>query len=182
MAKLSNGTINSLQPIVEAIDAELAKEQPERCDITIQTSNPKTLKNNLATYKSLFRRDWNSRFWMSKKNDSVVISFNPAQKLNFTIHVGSPAQEEVLQYNIVKADGVRPGIGPVLEMNDMQITQHLLMENPSDSQYHLAMLSDETQEFLKDPINEKPTALINFLERRGYKYAVILGTRIRIFT
>lgn len=182
MAKLSNGTISALQPIVEAIDAELLKEQYERCDITLQTSNPKTLKNNLATYKSIFRRDWNSRFWMSKKNDSVVISFNPAQKLNFTVHVGSPKVEETLQFNIVKADGVRPGTGPVLEMNDMQITQHLLMENPSDSQYQLAMLSEDTQTFLKDPINEKPTALINFLERRGYKYAVIMNTRLRIFT
>lgn len=182
MAKLSNGTINSLQPIVEAIDAELAKEQPERCDITLQTSNPKTLKNNLATYKSLFRRDWNSRFWMSKKSDSVVISFNPTQRLNFTVHVGSPAQEETLQYNIVKTDGMRPGTGPVLEMNDMQLTQHLLMENPSDSQYHLAALSEDTQTFLNDPLNQPPTALINFLQRRGYKYAVIMGTRLRIFT
>lgn len=182
MAKLSNGTINALQPIVEAIDAELQKDQQERCDITLQTSNPKTLKNNLATFKSLFRRDWNSRFWMSKKKDAVVISFNPAQRLNFTMHVGSPQAEECLQYNIVRPDGIRPGTSPVLEMNDMEITQYLLMENPQDVQFNFLLLSVDTQKFLRDPLNEQPTALINFLQRRGYKYSLILNQRLRIFT
>lgn len=182
MSKLSNGTISSLQPIVEAIDKQLSKDQADREDITIQTNNPKTLKNNLATYKTLFRRDWNSRFWMSKKSDSVVISFNPAKRLNFTVHVGKPPEVTELQFNIVQPDGIRPGDGPALEMNDIQITQHLLMENPADVQVNLLYLSSATQDFLKDPKNAEPTALINFLERRGYSYSVLLNNRLRIFT
>lgn len=182
MAKLSNGTISALQPIVEAIDRELAKEQDAREEIHIETNNPKTLKNNLSTYKSLFRRDWNSRFWMSKRDDRIVVSFSPSEKLNFTLHVGVKPPVEEVQFNIVQSDGVRPGDGPALEMNDMQITQHLLMENPSDVQFSLLHISTETLNFLRNPVTAEPTALINFLQRRGYKYAVIMNTRLRIFT
>jgi|DEB3_MinimDraft_2_1074329.scaffolds.fasta_scaffold00335_12 hypothetical protein len=182
MSKLSSGTISALQPIVDAIDAELEKDQLDRQVITIETNNPKTLKNNLAAYKTMFRRDWNSRFWMKKKEKAVEISFHPTAKLNFTMHVGNAAPEDKVIFNIVKPDAMHPGDGPVLEMNDAQVTQHMLMENPTQAQFLISNLSEATQEYLKEPKNSESTALINFLHRRGYKYQIILGTKLRVFT
>jgi hypothetical protein len=183
MSKLSSGTISALQPIVDAIDAELEKEQEDRQLITIQTNNPKTLKNNLAAYKTMFRRDWNAKFWMKKKAEAVEISFHPTAKLNFTMHIGgSKPKEDGVTFNIVKPDALRPAEGPPIEMNDAQITQYMLIENPSDIQFLVAALNPGTQEYFKDPSNNETPALINFLHRRGYKYQVILGTKLRIFT
>jgi len=183
MSKLSSGTISALQPIVEAIDAELEKEQEDRQLITIQTNNPKTLKNNLAAYKTMFRRDWNSKFWMKKKAEAVEISFHPTAKLNFTMQIGGPpVKEDTVTFNIVKPDALRPADGPPLEMNDAQVTQYMLIENPSDVQFLVQALNEGTQNYLKDPSNNETPALINFLHRRGYKYQVILGTKLRIFT
>lgn len=182
MGKLSMGVINRLHPIAEAIDKELAKPQEERQNIFIECPVPATMKNNLTLYKSMLRRDWNSRFWMRKRPTGVEISFAPSQTLPFTVHVGKENPPDVLQYNIVQPNGIFPGDGPALELNDTQLIQHLLMENPNSVQVLLSSVSTETQKFLQDPLNEPTTALINFLQRRGYKYSIILNNRLRIFT
>lgn len=182
MGKLSSGTINKLHPIAEAIDNELQKPQEERQTIFIECAVPATMKNNLTLYKSMLRRDWNSRFWMRKRPTGVEISFAPSQTLPFTVRVGKEEQIDTLQYNIVQPGGIFPGDGPALELTDTQLIQHLLMENPNSVQVLVACLSEQTQEYLKDSLNTPTTALINFLHRRGYKYAVILNNRLRIYT
>lgn len=181
MGRLSHGTISNLLPIAEAIDKELAKDQPDRQTIFIECGSPTTLKNNLTLYKSMLRRDWNSKFWMVRKDTGLEVNFQPSKRLNFTMHVGQKAPEDTIQYNIVQPGAVYPGDGPALELSDTQLTQHLLMENPNSVQVLLECLSDETRRYLANQLNAEATALINFLNRRGYKYSVILN-RLRIFT
>lgn len=182
MGRISNGTISNLQPIAQAIDAELEKEQSERKTIFIECSAPTTLKNNLTLYKSMLRRDWNSRFWMVKRSNGLEINFQPNRKLNFTMHVGEKPQESSVLYNIVQDSSVHPGDGPALEMSDTELTQHLLMENPISTQVLIDALSEGTKKFLADPLNSETTALINFLNRRGYKFSILQNRRLRIFT
>jgi hypothetical protein len=182
MGRLSVGTIENLQPIAQAIDTELEKQQADRKMIFIECSAPTTLKNNLTLYKSMLRRDWNSRFWMVKRSNGLEINFQPSRKLNFTMHVGEKPPETSVMYNIVQDPSVHPGDGPALEMSDSELTQHLLMENPHSVQVLLDNLSDETKKYLADPLNAETSALINFLNRRGYKYSVLMNRRLRIFT
>jgi len=182
MGRLSIATIENLQPIAQAIDTELEKEQADRKTIFIECAAPTTLKNNLTLYKSMLRRDWNSRFWMVKRSTGLEINFQPAKKLNFTMHIGDKPQESSVTYNIVQDSSVHPGDGPALEMSDTELTQHLLMENPASTQVLIDSLSDATKKYLADPLNAEASALINFLNRRGYKYSVLMNRRLRIFT
>lgn len=167
MTKLSTGTVLTLQPIIEAIDNELAKEQPDRLALRIDTDRVSNIKNLLAAYKSQHRaRDWNGKFWMNKKKDHLEISFAPPRSLTFTVKV---ADAEETHYTINSTASV-PTSGPLLEMTDKQILEHILTESPQFADFHTDFLSPESKAFLAGTAEQTP--LFIMLDRRGYKHVV----------
>jgi hypothetical protein len=178
MPKLGTRTIELLRPIAERIDAELDKEFSSRSPIIIETNQPGTLKNNLTLYKYTIRRDWNGKFWMTKRHDSVCISFQTRSPLKFEFRETQGPEESPYSIRTPLTSGQR---GPLLEMNDNQIVQHLLEENPPEEFFRYDYLSEETRNYFADPANEDPTALINFLSRRGYKYQLFPPNTVKIY-
>jgi hypothetical protein len=180
MAKLGQRTIELLLPIAERIDAELAKPQSERKPITILSDNPGTLKSNLTLYKYSIRRDWNGLFWMNKKSDGIVISFQSRSALTFTIAEDQEGPDgSSYRIKTPLESGQR---GPLLDMNDDRIVQYLLEENPPEQFFLFSALSEATRLYFSDPANEDPTALVTFLHRRGYKYQLFPPNTIKLYT
>lgn len=187
--KITSAAIEQLQPIIAQIDNELAKDQEDRVSFQLYSNRVPSLKTSLATYKSLFKRDeWNGKFWMHKKINKetkeqyLEIDFTPRGRMNFTMKTVEPTKDNDALYQIVtQNDAPNPGDGPAFEMNDRQISQMLLLENPKAAQFLIASLSPETQAFLQDMKNADPTGLINLIQRNGYKISVVMGTRLRIY-
>lgn len=189
--KITSNAIEQLAPIIEQIDNELAKDQEDRVTFIIRSDRVPSLKANLATYKSLFRRDeWNGKFWMHKKLDKktdipyLEINFSPRGRPNFIIEKPETAtldESDRLFDTITTNDALNPGDGPAYEMNDRQISQMLLLEAPKSAQFLISHLSTETQEFLKDMKNADPTGLINLIQRNGYRISIVMDTRLRIY-
>lgn len=176
MGKLSTGTITALQPIANAIDRELAREQIDRENFLIKCAAPNTMKSNLVLYKTLLRRDWNGKFWMTKKEEGVEINFHPNKVANFTLHpVVRSSQEEL--FTIVQSSTVEPAV--VYEMSDAEASHHLLVENPSSFLLSISHLSSDTQRYLEDPNASTESALIRLLQRRGYSWT-ITGNKLKI--
>lgn len=179
MAKLGARTIELLQPLAQRIDAELEKPQMDRQPVTILTDNPGTLKSNLTLYKYTLRRDWNGKFWMNKKSDSLVISFQSRSAMTYTIaekHEGPEGSS--YQIKTPLSAGQR---GPLLQMDDDEIVQYLLEENPAESFFLFSALSQKSRDYFADPANEDPTALATFLSRRGYKYQLFPPNTIKVY-
>jgi hypothetical protein len=186
---ISSATIDQLRLIIDQIDSELAKDQEDRVSFQIYSNRVPSLKSNLATYKSLFRAaEWNGKFWMIKKKTKegetfLDIQFSPSARMNFTIkQTEKPDEDNTELYNIVAdASGPNPGDGPAHEMNDRQISQMLLLDAPQSAQFLISCLSPETQTFLQDMKSAEASALINLIQRSGYKISVVMNTRLRIF-
>lgn len=176
MGKLSAGTIQTLQPIAEAIDNELEKEQQNRTNFLIQCASPGTMKNNLVLYKTLLRRDWNGKFWMSKKDNGVAIDFHPRRIANFTLQPIVQDETKRETFSIVTS-GQDTAIAK--ELTDAEASHELLVENPSVMLLSIPHLSEETQNFLQDSKNADPSALIRLLQRRGYSW-MVLGNKLKI--
>lgn len=187
--KLSSGTIEEIKPIIEQIDNELLKDQDERITFQIFTNRVPSLKTALATYKSLFRREeWNGKFWMHKKKNKetgeayLEINFSPRERMNFSIQQLGVVKNTDTEFTIVtNNDAPNPGDGPALEMNDQQISVYLLTEQPRAAQFLISHLSENTKAFLADIKNGEPSALINLIERNGYRISVVMDTRLRIY-
>lgn len=176
MGKISAGTIQALQPIADAIDDELKKEQENRVNFLIQCPSPGTMKNNLVLYKTLLRRDWNGKFWMSKKDNGVEVNFHPKRIATFSLQP------------VVQDEGKRDAFSIVTtgssslvakELTDAEASHELLVENPSIMLLSIQHLSEETQNFLQDPKNADPSALIRLLQRRGYSW-MVLGNKLKV--
>ena len=171
MGTLGSRTVDLLQPIVKKIDEQLEKVQEDRTPIIIRTNQPTTLKNNLVLYKHNYRKDWNGKFWMRKHSDNIEITFQRGKVLSFSIEEGHQ-NDDGASYSI--EENVSPMItGIPFEMNDDQIVQHLLEENPSEAFFLYEPLSERTKIYLADPANEPTSALITFMQRRGYKYELV---------
>ena len=187
--KITSAAIEQLAPIIEQIDHELAKDQEDRVSFQLYSNRVPSLKTSLATYKSLFKRDeWNGKFWMHKKTNKetkeqyLEIDFTPKSRMNFTMKpVEVPKDTDAAFHIVTPNDAPNPGDGPAFEMNDRQISQMLLLENPKSAQFLISALSDETKAFLADMKNADPTGLINLIQRNGYKISVVMDTRLRIY-
>lgn len=176
MGKLSTGTIKALQPIAEAIDVELEKEQPNRVNFMIRCAAPSTMKSNLVLYKTLLRRDWNGKFWMTKKEEGVEINFTPNRVANFTLQPIVKLDPEP-NFTIVASATVEPAI--LHEMTDAEASHHLLVENPSALLLNISYLTPETKAYLDDPNNADQSAFIRLLQRRGYSWTII-GNKLKV--
>lgn len=178
MGKLSVAMMERLQPIADAIDEQLRKEQHERINFMIECHSPSSMKNNLVLYKTLLRRDWNSKFFMKKTSTGILIDFHPKAIIGFTINRQENTDYDPNSFNISIP---RTNNSPAMELNDIQLTQHLLMENPAEVFVQLSSLEQDTQRILAGDRSIPNTALLNFLGRRGYKYS-IHNNLLRIFT
>lgn len=187
--KLSSGTIEEIKPIIDQIDNELKKDQDERITFQIITNRVPSLKTALATYKSLFRREeWNGKFWMHKKKNKetgeayLEINFSPRERMNFSIQQIGVVKNTDTEFTIIaNNDAPNPGDGPALEMNDSQVSVYILTEQPRAAQFLISCLTDATKEYLKDVKNNEKSALMNLLERNGYRCSVVMDTRLRIY-
>lgn len=185
--KISTATISKLTPIIDQIDAELAKEQEDRVDFQVYTDNTNSLKNALVHYKSLFRRtEWNGKFWIVKSSnkktgeDFLDFRFSAKPTTKFSFEIKKEEDKDDLAFTIRSNEPV-PADGPVRELSDNQITSLILMESPNSAVFDRKYLSAETNAWLDDPKNADTSALINVCERRGYKVTTVLGSRMRIY-
>jgi len=186
--KISAATIERIRPIVDQIDAELEKEQEDRTDFQVYSDNVVALKNALAHYKSVFKRDiWNGKFWMIKSIDKRTkeeyldfrFGAKPVTKFSVAIKSGTNATEDSTSFEIRHNEPV-PADGVMREMNDSQISMFILTEKPESAVFDRKFLSEETNAWLNDPKLAETSALINLLERYGYHATSVLGTRMRI--
>jgi hypothetical protein len=184
--RIATKTIEVILPIIEAIDKQLAMAQDDRKNFLIETDKIDTLKNTLVAYKTNFKKEeWNGRFFMTKqRNKGLYIDFRPKNvpKPSFAniAFDEEPVASNALNFTIM--DTSAPEDGVAVELNDNQLSQELLMENPSSIMVLLASLSDETRKYFRNPLSEPPSALVNLFQKRGYKYQLIQGTKVRIFT
>lgn len=179
MTKISANTILTIQPIIEAIDAELAKEQPDRLLLRIESEQVRNLKQILTTYKSHHRReDWNGKFWMTKKDGHLEISFDPPRRLSFSIVTEDTKSPTSATFKITGSAPL-PADGPLQEMNDSQVLEYVMLESPSNASFLIDALNPDTIAYLRGESGER-TALINMLDRRGYKATTIQNHRLRI--
>jgi hypothetical protein len=187
--KISAATIERIRPIVDQIDTELEKEQDDRTDFQVYSDNVTALKNALAHYKSVYKRDiWNGKFWMIKSTDKKTreeyldfrFGAKPVTKFSVAIKTSANTPDSTPDFEIRHNDPI-PADGVMREMSDAQISQFILMEQPDSAVFDRSFLSNETNRWLDDPKVADPSALINLLERRGYQATSVLGTRMRIF-
>lgn len=182
--KISAKTIDALMPIIRAIDDQLQMEQPDRTALKLETPDPAKLKNALNAYKTLYKSsEWTGKFWIIKKFDHVLIDFDPkrAKEISFTITKVKDEEEQPLVARLAIIPSTNVGLGIPNEMTDTQVVMHLIQENPSAYLVSIPHLSEDTQKYLADPVNNPASALIITMDRRGYKYE-IHGTKLRIFT
>ena len=173
-------------PIIEAIDKQLALHQDDRKNFLIETDKIDTLKNSLVAYKTTYRKDdWNGRFFMTKqRGKGVYIDFAPKNvpRPSFTNIVEDGEKVSKNAFNFTILDSAAPESGVAVEFSDLQLTQELLMENPTSITVLVSSLSIETQAYFLAPLSNPTSALINMMHKRGYKYQLIQGSKVRIFT
>jgi hypothetical protein len=188
--KVSAATIERLTPIIQAIDDELTKEQEDREDFKVYTTSANSMKNALVHYKAVYKAaEWNGKFWMVKGKDKkadeeyLEFRFSNLNRTRFEISKVGVKDDDVASVDIpiIRKNTPVPADGPVLEMNDNQISQMILMENPTSATFDRKFLSKETNNFLDNSRTAEPSALINVALRRGYQVVPVLGTRMRIF-
>lgn len=182
MPKLSQAALDRCANIAMAIDEELAKPFAERKSIFIKTSSPKTLKGELAAYKTQYKRDWLAQFWMVVHDSRIRNSrdhsqYGPCLEFSFTNMNRKVVQYEVIRPNedhieIFKQDVGEIGISsftltPTSELDDNSAAQFILMESPTRMKLDLQYLSDHTNEWLQDR-NQEPSPLIRMIQKRGY--------------
>jgi hypothetical protein len=172
MGKLSAGTISLLQPIANAIDAELERPQEDRKNFLIQCAAPHTMKSNLVMYKTLLRRDWNGKFWMNKKKEGVEISFSPSRLTYFSIQRmdGTPAPPAA--GFVIDRDEFRVRPEVLLNMSDGELSQYMLIEAPREAFVSTHNLTEESRMYIADPNNREQPALFRLLHRRGYHWTL----------
>jgi hypothetical protein len=170
---LSASSITAIQPLIDAIDAELELPQELRSNLTIPSTDPKKLKNYVMNYKSNFRREeWNLKFHVvthlkdAEKGPHIYVDFNPKRGGIFfssIIRDGQKDEDPKLFASIIGASNVTVPV----EMTDDELVMHILTENPQRLSARFSFLSEETQNYLRDPQNVQPSALMTLLTRKG---------------
>lgn len=172
---IAQQTVAKLQPIITAIDDELAKDQDERIDFHIETPTPTTLKNHLEQYKCDYRQDWKQRFQMFNYKNSKRLEFKFNFRANNVYKIIKPGQAEDLE--VVKDTPVMGADGVPLELNDIEVAGYIL-QGHQKIVVLLSCLSLKTQSWCKDPLNNESTALISLCIRLSYKIT-LLTERVR---
>lgn len=167
--------ILKLTPLVERIDRELAKDQDERVDFRVEVDNPSTLKNHLEDYKAALRQDWYQKFqmWHRKGTGFIQFRFNVRTNNSYTIVDIKPELEKKESYKIIEPVTTTPQDGVPLELDDLGVSGYILEMTPRIIVFR-SSLSPETQAYLKDPINNPPSALINLATRMGYNVTSLI--------
>jgi len=119
---------------------------------------------------------------MRKRSDSVEITFSTQSALTFDIEEGN-MNSDGASFFIENETQANPGKGVVHELNDDEIVQYLLTQNPRELFVQYDNLSDGTKRYITDPANEPSSGLILFMKRSGHKYEVVLGQfpQVRIY-
>lgn len=186
MPRLSQTAIERCSNIALAIDEELKKEFKDRKSIFIKAFNPRTLKGELAAYKTQFKKEWLTQFWMLVHDSRVRNSKDHAQygtclEISFVEHNRKKIEYEIIRPNedhieIYKQDIGEIGLSsftltPVSDMNDTVAAQYILMEMPDRMKLELSSLSDETKEWFNDQ-NQDPSPLLKMIQKRGYFFTI----------
>lgn len=165
-----------------AVDEELAKPFADRKSIFIKVHNPRTLKGELAAYKTQYKREWLAQFWMIVHDSRVRNSKDHAQygtclEFAFTDHSRKVVQYEVIRpsedhIEIYKQDVGEIGMSSFTmtetsELDDTTAAQFILMEAPTRMKLDLNFLSNATVSWLQDQ-KQEPTPLIKMIQKRGY--------------
>jgi hypothetical protein len=182
MPRLSQAALNRCASIALAVDEELAKPFDDRKSIYIKTANPRTLKQDLAAYKSLYKREWLTQFWMIVHDSRIRNSrdhgiYGTCVEFSFTEHNRKKIEYEVIRPNedhieIFKQDIGEIGLSSftmteVSELDDNNAAAYILMESPERMKLDMKYLSDSTKEWLTDQ-NQTPSPLIKMIQKRGY--------------
>lgn len=188
---ISKEAIALLQPVIDRIDEELRKPQAERDTIKIQSSDTNKLKNYINNFKSNFRRsEWNGKFFIYRRSSAIhgnyiEVDFNPKKTgLHYLRIMDSKEIDETAKVALGKiideaekvvggTESLSAGIQVVMELSDLELMQHLMLEGPDSIKVSVKYLSRETISHLSDPVNHPTTAIINFLNKRGYGYRFI---------
>lgn len=187
MPKLTGPALERCANIARAIDSEMEKDTTQRKSIYIRTNSPKSLKAQLAAYKSEYKRDWLGAFWMfvydSRSRGTgdhpthgrcIEISFTQdgTRKVAYEIVREDEEQIEIYHEKEGQLTGSSFAIAETRELDDQGAAMFLLMENPDNLKLRIELLSQETMNFLQDPKNNDPSALVNMLIKRGYTFDV----------
>lgn len=182
MPKLSQAAIERCSNIAMAVDEELSKPFVDRKSIYIRTANPRTLKQDLAAYKSIYKREWLAQFWMIVhdsriRNSKDHSAYGTCLEFSFTEHSRKKIQYEVIRPNeehieIFKQDVGEIGMSSftmteISELDDSSAAAYILMESPERMKLDMDYLSVETKEWFADQ-NQTPTPLIKMIQKRGY--------------
>lgn len=183
MPKLSQAAIERCANIAMAVDEELAKPFAERKSIYIKTPSPRTLKGELAAYKTQYKNEWLQQFWMIVHDSRVRNCRDHAVYgacLEFSFVSGGSrklVQYEVIRPNedhieIFKQDVGEIGMSSftmteISELDDSSAAAYILMESPERMKLDMDYLSAETKEWFADQ-NQTPTPLIKMIQKRGY--------------
>lgn len=182
MPKLTQAATERCANIASAIDAELQKSSSERKSLYIRTSNPKSLKAELAAYKTTFRQEWKQQFIMTVYDDRAKQKgthpvYGRCIEVSFAMGGVKKVAYEILRDDEDTVEVYKEDTGlfttspftsaPVTQLDDMATAQYILIEQPMNLKLDLSFLSTATLSYLDDDKNE-PSALINMLNKRGY--------------
>jgi hypothetical protein len=187
MPKLTGPSLERCANIARAIDSEMEKPSVQRKSIFIRTNSPKSLKAQFAAYKSEIRRDLNGAFWMivfdSRGRGTgdhpihgrcIEISFTQSgtRKVSYEIVREDEDQFEIHHEKEGHLNGSSYILAEIRELDDQGAAMFLLLESPDNLKLRMDLLSQETRNYISDPQNADPSALINMLIKRGYTFDV----------
>lgn len=110
---------------------------------------------------------------MILQDDALEIDFAPKKTLSFTIEEPEGEGENSFYIEDTAEKVGLKNRGAILELADVEILSHI-MENPASEFFFLyENLSDETKDYIADPADTDPSALIYFFQRAGYKYELL---------
>lgn len=170
---ISPDKVALLQPIIERIDAQLARPQSDRLDIPMQFASKdaaKQCKGWIESYKQNARTDWKLKFIMRVKDNKLTIEFNSIAKHNFVfLDEHKPENAGLFEFLETK-DQHFVGDPLIWQMSDMEAAQKAVMDRPAVIILDPTYLSAESLAYFQDPQGNKATALANALDRIGYKW------------
>lgn len=182
MPKLTQAALDRCSNIAIAVDEELRKPFNDRQSIFIKTYNPRTMKGELAAYKTQYKQEWKTQFWMIVHdgtirgcNDHPV--YGRCLEFSFTERNRKLKNYEIVRPNETTVEIYKEDVGkitmsaftqtPVTDLDETQVSMFILMESPTSVKLELNRCSAETHEWLKDQ-NQNPSPLIKMLQKQGY--------------